>query len=143
MAIKNVDDLFVTAANIAARVRQDKKFAKAVREDPAKALKPYRLGNDGLRTLVMEDAWLKEKVGASIPGAAEGDCPFTCLSSDGCCITCWIGSSTSMDPGSITSNPADRYEFGGRLAKLKATPERTRLLNVLIERGHFTTPGVG
>jgi hypothetical protein len=133
--VKTAEDYQLAAAKLASRARKDKAFRKALLTDPVKTLGRAGIGVDAVRELINEDAFTRGRFGS----AADGDCPFTCACSTGCCVTCWIGSSARANPGELVSNPA-KTVFGAPDARLPAARVRDKLIENLISKGHITTP---
>lgn len=133
MAVKNIEEYQLMAAKIASRVRKDSRFRASLLKDPKSALSKFRMGKDALRELINEDAYLRRKIGGPLE-----DCTVTCICTDSCCVTCWVGSSAKI------SRPSDLVEsavkFGGKDPKLKVSSSREKLVHNLISKGHISGP---
>jgi hypothetical protein len=135
--IKTPEKLQLAAAHIASRLRTDKNFKKSLFADPVSTLKKLGIGNDATRELIQEDAWARTHF---LKGTlADDGCTVTCICSDSCCITCWIGSQTLTDKADLVSNPGIAV-FGHGDKTLKVAPARANLLENLIASGHISSP---
>lgn len=123
-AITTIQDYQFTAAQLAIRVRQDPVFKQQILKDPLGTLKAAGLGTDAIRELSREDAFLRQRISA----AELEDCTITCICTDSCCLTCWF------------TDFVVAGEFGAPDPALPVSPQRAKLLNTLIERGHLLSP---
>jgi hypothetical protein len=131
-----VADLQLLAARVASRVRTDRDFANQLSQDPVQALSAYDEANpDIMRELIVQDPWLDGRL-TDLGGLGPlADCSVTCVCSDGCCVSCWIGSSARpQDLSAVLGLPT----FGAEVEGMLVLPEKEQLLQNLIERGHIT-----
>jgi hypothetical protein len=133
--VTNTQDYQLAAIQIASRLRRDNVFAERLRSDPVETLRSLGIGMDAVRELIREDASLRNR--ARVDHAAALDCDIiSCICTDSCCVTCW----TTTDLWVTGRGSFRQVIFGKDDPVLKPSPEKEKLLNVLIERGHISTP---
>jgi hypothetical protein len=129
--IETVEDYQAAAASIALKVLNDAKFAEQIRDDPVFTLRSLGLQQDVVRELMTEDRYLRLRYGSQLE---DDGCTVTCIATcDGCCVTCWF---TDF----LYGEPVVRQVFGSPDAAIPVAPEKARLAQTLIERGHLLSP---
>jgi hypothetical protein len=131
--IKESGDLQIAAASLSNRIQYDATFKKKLADDPVKTLSSLGIGKDAVRELIREDAYLRNKLGPGLGPLA--DCAVSCVCSEGCCVSCWVGSGNGKDVNPLTL-PAP--EFGAKDPGFAVNPRKDLLLKNIMNKGHIT-----
>jgi hypothetical protein len=130
--IADAADLQIAAASLANRYETNGEFKKLIDSDPVGTLRKLGLGNDAVRDLIREDAYLRTIAGSKFNDVAK--CENSCVCSD-CCVSCWIGTGNRGKEG--LTFPVEP-KFGADYPTVLIDPRKDKLLENIIRKGHIS-----